>query len=232
MKKSRCVGLLGGVGAGAASHYYSELAKASEARGFELDLVMVHAETPRVLEYVQAGDRAGLEAYFNGFFHRMKAAGAELAVIPSVTSHFSIQELRASAPLPLAVIFEPVVQEVARRSIRRVAVFGTRFVIRSRLYGFVPGLDFVEPRADEIDFIHDTYLRVALDGKGTQAQYLALRDLALRLIAREQLDGIVFGGTDLSLLFNESNTDFAAVDCAALHIRSIVEVILPPAANE
>jgi hypothetical protein len=102
---------------------------------------MVHAETPRVLEYVQAGDRTGLEAYFNGFFHRMKAAGAELAVIPSVTSHFCIEELRASAPLPLAVIFEPVIQEVARRSIRRVAIFGTRFVIRSRLYGFVPELD-------------------------------------------------------------------------------------------
>jgi aspartate racemase len=232
MKKSRCIGLLGGIGVGAASHYYSEFAKACEARGCELDLVMVHAETPRVLEYVQAGDRTGLEAYFNGFFHRMKAAGADLAVIPSVTSHFCIEELRASAPLPLAVIFEPVIQEVARRSIRRVAIFGTRFVIRSRMYGFVPELDFVEPRADEIDFIHDTYLRVALDGKGTQEQYHALRELALHLIARERLDAIIFGGTDLSLLFNQDNTDFAAIDCAALHIGAIIAAVLPPAVSE
>ena len=226
MKKSGCLGLLGGVGVGAASYYYRELAKASEARGTELDLVMVHAETPRVLAYVGTGDRIGLEAYFNAFFTRMKAAGAEVVAIPSVTSHFCIRELVASSPLPMLVLFDPVAAEAARRSIRRVAVFGTRFVIHSALYGMVPGLECVEPTSDEIDFIHTTYLRIAFDGFGTQEQYQRLRELALRLIERERLDAIVFGGTDLALLFNEGNTDFPVLDCAALHVKAIAAAIL------
>ena len=226
MKKSRCLGLLGGVGVGAAVYYYREIAKAVEAAGLELELVMVHAETPRVLAYVGAGDRAGLEGYFNGFFVRMKAAGAELVAIPSVTSHFCVHELLSSAPLPIVVLFDPVAAAAAARGIRRVAVFGTRFVIQSELYGEVPGLEYVQPRPEELDYIHTTYLRIATDGFGTEEQYRGLREMALRLIERERLDAIVLGGTDLALVFNESNTDFPVLDCAALHVQAIVAGIL------
>ena len=228
MRKSRCLGLLGGVGVGAAAYYYREIAKLVEAAGVELDLVMVHAETPRVLEYVGAGDRAGLETYFNGFFSRMRAAGAGLLAIPSVTSHYCIGELVHSSPVPFVVLFDAVAAEAARLGIRRVAVFGTRFVIGSELYGQVPGLEYARPQPEEIEFIHTTYLRIALDGFGTAEQYRALRELALRLIERERLHAIVLGGTDLALLFNEQNTDFPVLDCAALHVKAIVRAMLLP----
>ncbi len=224
-KKTRCVGLLGGVGVGASSHYYREIAREAEARGVELDLVMVHAETPRVMAYVQNNDRQGLEAYFNPLLRRMRAAGAELVVIPSVTCHFCMQELAASSPLPLAAIFDPIAAEANLRSIRRVAIFGTRFVVESNLFGQVPCLDYVLPRAEEIDIVHDTYLRLALEGRGTQEQYHRLRELALRLCARERLDAIVLGGTDLSLIFHAGNTDFPVIDCAALHLRAVAGAI-------
>ena len=225
MEKSRCLGLLGGVGVGAATHYYRELARASETHGLELDLVMIHAETPRVVSYVQANDRTGFETYLNGFFARMKAAGAELAAIPSVTGHLCYKELASSAPLPLIVLFDEIPEEAARRSIKRVAVFGTRFVIESELYGAVPGLTYIRPHPDEIDQIHNIYMRVALDGKGTEEQHRDLTRLANTLLDRERLDAIIFGGTDLSLLFNAGNTSFPAIDCAALHLRAITQVI-------
>jgi aspartate racemase len=224
--KSRCVGLLGGVGVGAATHYYAELARACDARGVELDLVMVNGDTPRVLEYVEAGNRAGLAAYLNGFLARMKAAGAEFAVIPSVTTHFAIAELRELGTLPVVDIFAPFRAEVERRGVRRVTVFGTRFVMQSKMYGFVPEVEFVAARPEETDVIHETYLRLALDGRGTKEQYERLRELALRLCERERLDAIVMGGTDLSLIFNEGNMDFPHLDCAALHLRSVADALL------
>jgi aspartate racemase len=231
MTTSRSLGLLGGVGVGAASHYYREIAKACEARGVELDLVMVHADMQRVIKYVQAGDRAGHAVYLKSFLDRMKAAGAELAAIPSVTTHYSVRELIPMAPLPIVDMFGPVAAEVARCSIRRVAVFGTRFVIQSDMFGFVPGVEFVLPLPDEIDTIHATYLQLATDGRGTEEQYRGLRELAHSLIERERLDAIVFGGTDLALLFNESNIDFPNLDCAALHVRAIVDAMLGNAAQ-
>src|ERR1700758_768894 len=100
MNRNRCLGLVGGLGVGATIHYYEELAKAHEAKGRTLDIVIVHAETPRVFDYVQANDRDGLAAYLNGYIRRMKAAGAEVAAIPAVTPHFCLRELVATSPLP------------------------------------------------------------------------------------------------------------------------------------
>ena len=59
MNRSRCLGLVGGLGVGATIHYYERLAREHEARGRTLDLVIANAQTSRVFEYVQADDRDG-----------------------------------------------------------------------------------------------------------------------------------------------------------------------------
>ena len=217
---------MGGIGVGAANHYYQQLEKLHESRGMTLDLVMAHAETRQVLEYVQTGDGAGLADYFAGFFRRMQAAGAEVAVLPSVTSHYCLTELRKVLPLPVIDLFTPLNRELARRGVRRVAVFGTRYVIESGLYGRVQGLEFVTGRAEETDYIHKTYLDLAMRGRGTPEDFAGLTRLGLELCRREELDAILLGGTDLALVFDEANTEFPAVDCAALHIAAIAEAVL------
>jgi len=93
MNKARCVGLIGGLGTGATTHYYKKLAEAHEREHLTLDLVMVHAQTSRVFEYAGAGDRDGLARYLASFIDRLKAAGAELVVIPAVTPHCCVRQL-------------------------------------------------------------------------------------------------------------------------------------------
>jgi aspartate/glutamate racemase len=39
------------------------------------------------------------------------------------------------------------------------------------------------------------------------------------------VDAILMAGTDLTLLFNDANTDFPHIDCAALHIQKILDVM-------
>jgi aspartate racemase len=82
MGKTRCLGLVGGLGVGAAVHYYQSLAKSHQEHGRSMDIVITHAETSRVFEYVQAGDRVGLADYLIGFISRLQASGAVVAAIP------------------------------------------------------------------------------------------------------------------------------------------------------
>jgi len=112
MPTSRCLGLVGGLGVGAAIHYYARLARGCEQRNLTLDIVITNAHTPRVFAYVEANDRAGLAEYLNGYIRRMQAAGAELAAVPAVTPHFCIQELAATSPLPIVSIFRSVARRV------------------------------------------------------------------------------------------------------------------------
>jgi aspartate racemase len=223
MQKSLCLGLIGGLGVGATVHYYEKLAKGCETLGIELDIVITNAQTPRVFQYVEASDRDGLAQYLSGYIRRMNAAGAELVAIPAVTPHFCEKELQAISPVPVVSIFEPLLQELEARATRRVAIFGTRYVIAAELFGALKDVEVIRPKPDEIDIIHNTYVELAATGKGSPEKYEQLTALAKTIIRREAVDTIILAGTDLSLLFNESNSGFPHIDCAALHIAAILD---------
>ena len=222
MKNSRCLGLVGGLGIGATIHYYERLAKGCEQHGLTLDIVITNAYTPRVFQYVEAGDRAGLADYLNGYIRRIHAAGAEIAAVPAVTPHFSVVELVGMSPVPIVSIFDALRAELSHRAIRRVAIFGTRFVIESDFFGALPQIDIVRPRSDEIDVIHTTYVELAAEGKGSPEKRDKLRAVAETLIQRDGVDAIVLAGTDLTLLFDEATAGFACVDCAIAHVEEIL----------
>jgi aspartate racemase len=222
MQSSRCLGLIGGLGVGATVHYYERLAKGCEQLGLTLDIVITNAHTPRVFEYVQAKDRAGLAEYLNGYIRRMQASGAEIAVIPAVTPHFCIDELVAMSPLPIVSIFDPLRNELAHRAIRRVAIFGTRFVVESDFFRALADVEIVRPTQQEIDLIHTTYVDLAA-GKGSPRKRDKLTAVAKTLLQRDRVEAIVLAGTDLTLLFDESTADFPCVDCAAAHLKEILK---------
>jgi aspartate racemase len=231
-KKTRCLGLLGGLGVGAAVHYYKALAAAGQARGQALDLVMAHARTQPVFEYVEARDRDGLAAYLNDLILRLRAAGAQFAVVPAVTPHFCIRELTAISPLPVLSIFDPLIRELSSRETRRVSVFGSEPVMKAALYGMLGNIEIVGAQPDEMARIGSVYAALLRTGIGTEEQHAELTALAHTILARDHVDAIVLAGTDLSLVFNASNTDFPHFDCAALHLRAIEDVLFgttPPA---
>jgi aspartate racemase len=221
--ETRCLGLLGGLGVGAAICYYKDLALAAEAQG--RDLVMAHARTARVFEYVEAGDRDGLAVYLNSFILRLQSAGAELVVIPAVTPHACIRELAAISALPLLSIFEPLNRELAARSIRRVSVFATEPVMKAALYGQLGEVEVVPHPPDELRYLHETYLDLLRTGAGTAEQHAGLTAVAHTILDRDCVDAVVLAGTDLSLVFNEANIDFPCLDCAELHLAAIKKAI-------
>jgi aspartate racemase len=218
----RCLGLIGGLGVGAAIHYYRELARAHEARGSSLRLVMVHADMRQGLEYIRAGELPKLAEYLADLIGRLRASGAEIAIIPAVTPHICVAELEAISPLPLVNILSATGEAIEARGFRRVSVFGTRFSIETDLFGQVRQAEIIRPQPAEIDFIHEIYFGLAETGIGSAAQREQLSALAHRLIDRERLDGIVLAGTDLSLIFDRETTDFPHIDCAREHIGAIM----------
>ena len=231
MSTSRCLGLVGGLGIGATVYYYEKLARAHEAQGRTLDLVISHAEISRVFEYVRTNDRHGLAEYLARYIRRMQAAGAQVAAIPAVTPHFCMRELMAISPLPLVTIVEPLLEELRARAARRVAIFGTRFVMESSLFGQLGDVEIIQSRPEETESINDIYIEVARTGKALAEQHAHLTALAHTLLRRDGVDMVILAGTDLALVFHDGNADFPNLDCAALHLRAILKQLLdePPA---
>jgi aspartate racemase len=216
------IGLLGGLGIGAAIHYYRELAAAHDDRQQPMSLVMNHASISRATLHASAGDRQGLATYFAGLLGRLKAAGATIGVVPAVTPHICMDELKAITPIPVVDLTQAVADHIRQRRLSRVALFGTRFVIESDMYGRLSGVGIVRPRDEEIEFIHDAYSEMAHTGASTperRDRFVALADTLQR---RDGVEAVVLAGTDFAVMFEESNTPFPHVNCARAHIKAIL----------
>jgi aspartate racemase len=204
----RNLGLIGGLGPGATIHYYKKLTDAQAG-----EMLIVQADMNRVVGHVQSGDRAGLAAYFAKLIERLARGGAEVAVIPAITPHICIRELEPISPLPLVNIIEAVAAEIRARGYRRVALFGTRYVVASRMFGMLDGVEVIVP--EQVEAIHEAYMQT-VDGKTEP------RDTLTRIAHELPVDAVVLAGTDLAMIFDETNTPFPHLDCAQVHIDAIL----------
>jgi aspartate racemase len=226
----RCLGLIGGLGVGATVHYYLELAKAHAARGCVPNLVIIHADVNRVLQHAAAGETTQLAEYLSQLIHRLARAGAQLGVIPAITPHISTSELVQLSPIPLVNLIHEIAREIQIRRFKRVSLFGTRFAIESRLFGQLPGVDVVLPSPEEVETIHERYLRLVNSGRGSEDIYQSLRQIAHTLCERDQVQAIILAGTELSMVFNEGNTDFPHIDGARVHLEAIMRELFAESA--
>jgi aspartate racemase len=80
------------------------------------------------------------------------------------------------------------------------------------------GIDVLVPEPEQVDAIHNAYMKT-VEG-GTEG-----RDVLTRIASELPVDAIVLAGTDLALIFDETNTDFPHLDAARAHIRAIVETL-------
>jgi aspartate racemase len=219
------IGLVGGLGVGAAIHFYRELAAAHDRLSRPLSLSMVHAQMSRIFEHASTGDRDGLARYLAEILSQLKASGATVGVIPALTPHLAIDELMAISPLPVVNLIDAVNDELAERQLRRVALMGTRFVVESNMFGKLKGVEVHRPHAEVITVIHETYTQLAREGSVTDEQRGRLVEIGLDLHHDLGVDAILLAGTDLTLLFNERNTPFPYLDCAAAQIRAIMRAV-------
>jgi aspartate racemase len=220
-----CFGLVGGLGVGAAIHYYRDLAKAHDAMHVPMNLVMVHSDMARMIRWAESGDAKSMAQYVADLIAKLKAAGATFAALPAVTPHLCISQLLSISPLPLVNLLDVVSDSVRSSGFRRVALFGTRFTVESAMFGALTGVEVVQPRPHEIDYIHEAYFQLASTGAGGASEREGLTNLAATLIRRDGVDAIILAGTDLALIFDESNISFPHVDCARVHLNAILRAM-------
>ncbi|MGZ3528890.1 MAG: aspartate/glutamate racemase family protein [Vulcanimicrobiaceae bacterium] len=150
MRDRPTLGLIGGLGLGAGIYYYRQLVNEFEERGEALSLLFAHADVRRVLGHVRAGEVRELTAYLRAIMESLSVAGCDVAAISAVTPHVCIAELMDASPLPIVNLLDAVGASIQECGMQRIALFGTRLVIETDLFGCLSGVDVVRPNADEI----------------------------------------------------------------------------------
>jgi aspartate racemase len=225
---TRPFGLVAGLGVGAGIFYYRSLVNAHLQRGLTPQILMTHADARKVLSLATAREARQLAAYLAGLLRQLAGGGAQIATIPAFAPQVCARELAEITPLPLVDLLDAIAAEVERRGLRRVALFGARVTMETRLFGSLKGLaDVISLRPAEIDRVGGIYGNIVANERASDEEFQALRTLAHQLIERERLDAILLAGTDLAFVFDPGNTDFPHLDGARTHISAIMRPVQP-----
>ena len=222
------VGIVGGLGPESTIDYYRRILEAwkRDDPSSSPSIIIDSLDVDRGLHLVEH-DRRALVEYLAASLRRLSAAGADFAAMAANTPHVVFDDLVALSPIPMVSIVEACAEEARRRDLRRVGLLGTRFTMEGSFYPTVfarRGIAVVSPNDEERTWIHDRYIGQLLKGEFRDETRDGVMSVIRRLRDKENIDGVILGGTELTLLLSAPVIeDIPALDTTALHVDAIVK---------
>jgi aspartate racemase len=226
----KTLGLVGGLGPESTIDYYRRILDAAQKKGLSASpsIVIDSLDVKRGL-YLSGNDRAGLIEYVLGSVQRLTAAGADFIAIAANTPHLVFDELAAQSKVPIVSIVETCAEEAERRGLQKVLLLGTRFTMEASFYPEVfrrRGIEVIAPEETDRIWVHDRYVNQLLNGVFRDEVRAEFAGLIQRIRADHGIDGVVLGGTELTILLVDSAIPgLQMLDTTALHVAAIVERI-------
>jgi aspartate racemase len=222
------LGIVGGLGPESTIDYYRRILEGwkRDDASSSPSIIIDSLDVDRGLRLVEH-DRPALVEYLSASLNRLAAAGADFAAMAANTPHVVFDELAADSPIPIVSIVEACAEEAQRRGLRRLGLLGTRFTMEGRFYPNVfkrRKIAIVPPNKEERTWIHDRYVGQLLKGEFLDETRDGVTAVIKRLREEEKIDGVILGGTELTLLLSAPVVaDIPALDTTALHVAAIVK---------
>jgi aspartate racemase len=219
------LGIVGGLGPESTIDYYRRILEEwkREAPSSSPSIVLDVDLGLRLVEH----DRPALVEYLSASIGRLAAAGADFAAMAANTPHVVFDDLVARSPIPLVSIVEACADEARKRNLHRLGLLGTRFTMEGRFYPDVfarQGMTIIAPNDKERTWIHDRYIGQLLKGDFRDETRNGVISVVRRLREEEDIDGVILGGTELTLLLSNATVEgIPALDTTALHVSAIVK---------
>jgi aspartate racemase len=222
--RPKTLGIIGGIGPESTIDYYRQVIAALRNRDDAPSVVINSIDVNRMLALVAAGDRASLTQYLLEAVHVLARAGATLGLLAANTPHIVFDELRERSPVPLVSIVEATCDAVRARGLQKVGLIGTRFTMLGGFYSSMfarEGIALITPGSDDQEFIHERYMTELVQGRFLPATRDELLAIVARMRKSDAIQGLVLGGTELSLILaDESYEGIPVFNTTRIHVQS------------
>ena len=229
----KTVGIIGGIGPESTIEYYRRLLTSHRVQTGEESapsVIINSVDNRKVLGLIAAEEFSALLDYLGAELDRLYRAGAGVALVAANTPHIVFDELSLRSSIPLIDIVEATCTAAQAAGLRRVALFGTRFTMEGSFYSkkFSDwGIQLVVPDAIEQAYIHDKYMTELLRGVILPETRQHLLSIAAAMKRRDAIDGLILGGTELSLIFREPTVvGLPVLDTTQIHVEAALAWLL------
>jgi len=229
----KILGMIGGTGPESTVEYYRRLIATYHARVSESGappIIINSVDNKNLVKWFTAGELARVADFLGAEIERLARAGADFALIAAVTPHLGFDKLQQQASIPLLSIVEATADAAKKAGLRRLALFGTRFTMQAALFpeAFARrGMTIVVPDEKEQEFVHAKYMGELFVGAILDETRASLVDLVEIMKRRDHVDGLILGGTELSLILREPTAaGLSVLDTTQIHVETALEWML------
>lgn len=230
----KTIGILGGMGPEATLDCFGKIIKNTPARRDQDHLRVVIDSNPKVPDRTPAivGDsESPVPAIVEGC-HALERAGAGFIIIPCVSAHFFIKEIRQQAKLPILSIYDAVAEAITREypEVKIVGLLGTTGTVAGGLFQKRLARDRIETVAPEdavqskiMDAIYD--IKSAASSRTRSEITTDLVSAAESLIANKP-DGaqaIIAGCTEIPLALGQQHLSVPYFDSLTILARAAIK---------
>jgi aspartate racemase len=229
----KTLGIIGGLGPESTIDYYERIIALYRERtrdGSYPRFIIISVDLKKGLDFMEAGDLAGMAAYLLEGIGKLTDAGADFALISANTPHVVFDEVASKSPIPLISIVEATCEAANALGLKRLALFGTRYTMQATFYLKVflrKGIELLVPEPNDRDYIHDKYMNELVPGKflsETRAGLLAIVD---RMKAKSDIEGVILAGTELPLILSEPDRNgIPFLNTTKIHVEAAVTDML------
>ena len=159
-------------------------------------------------------------------------AGADFGLIACNTVHLVFDNVKAKSPIPLLSIVEETCDEVARRGLRKVGLFGSTATMRSDFYQEVfskRDITIVVPKEKDLAYINEKIFSELVFGAMLDETRNSYLRIAQKMIDQESIQGLILGCTEIPLLLTEVDEGKLGIplfDTAKIHVQSALRYCL------
>jgi len=225
----KTIGIIGGIGPESTIEYYRSIIASYVERmpdGSYPSIIINSIDLKKLLNMVEANELARMTEFLVAEIQRLARAGAECGLVAANSPHIVFDEVRSKSPIPLISIVEATCEVAQALGLSKLGLFGTRFTMRGRFYPDVfskGGIALAVPDEHDQAYIHHVYFHELVKGTVLPATRERLLTIVDRLIERERIQGLILGGTELSLILREATVrDIPVLDTTRIHARAIV----------
>jgi aspartate racemase len=228
--KEKVIGILGGMGPEATLDCYARIIKNTPAKLDQDHLRVIIDSNPKVPDRTKAiiGESESPVPLLVAGCRSLQQAGADFIIIPCVSAHFFIEEIRQQIKLPILSIFEVVAETLAsdHPQIKTVGLMGTTGTISGGLFQKRLAADGIETIVP--DESHQSKVMEAIyDIKKTQPTRSRAKITADLIATAEDLvsrgaRGIVAGCTEIPLALKPEHLAVPYFDALTILARAAI----------
>src|SRR5439155_2805950 len=229
----KTLGIIGGLGPESTIDYYQRIIALYRERtpdGSYPEFIIASVNLTKGLNFMDAGDLAGMADYLVEAIGKLARSGADFGVISANTPHIVFDDVAAKSPIPLISIVEATCAAAKARQLQRLALFGTRYTMQANFYPKVfsrEGIALLVPEREDQDYLHEKYFSELVPGKflpETRAGLLAIVD---RMKRTSDIDGVILAGTELPLILPAADYNgIPFLDTTKIHCEAAVNEML------